>query len=146
MEHLVNKIKTFSVQIFFSIYFFLHLHIYCRKCNAEFNELIKTLVDRARFFSKIFLTLFGYCLKCSWFRAKNIDQYCTSYRFKKKNPKKIDFFLLKKGKHIVYLKKQKKWYVITPFYSIFNMSSCRKPKIQNDLPKITQIKWICHFF
>jgi len=27
---------------------------------------------------------------------------------KKKNPKKIDFFLLKKGKHIVYLKKQKK--------------------------------------
>jgi len=31
------------------------------------------------------------------------------------------------------------------FYSIFNMSSCRKPEIQNDLPKLTQIKWICYF-
>jgi len=28
----------------------------------------------------------------------------------------------------------------TTFYSIFNMSSCRKPEIQNDLPKITKIK------
>ena len=28
----------------------------------------------------------------------------------------------------------------TTFYSIFNMSSCRKPKIQKDLPKITKIK------
>jgi len=27
----------------------------------------------------------------------------------------------------------------TTFYSIFKMSSCRKPKIQNILPKITNI-------
>jgi len=26
------------------------------------------------------------------------------------------------------------------------MSLCRKPEIQNDLPKITKIKWICYFF
>jgi len=26
------------------------------------------------------------------------------------------------------------------------MSSCRKPEIQNDLPKLTNIKWICYFF
>ena len=26
------------------------------------------------------------------------------------------------------------------FYFIFNMNSCRKLKIQNDLPKITKIK------
>ena len=26
------------------------------------------------------------------------------------------------------------------FCSIFNMSSCRKPELQNDLPKITKIK------
>ena len=26
----------------------------------------------------------------------------------------------------------------TTFYSIFNMSLCRKPEIQNDLPKITK--------
>ena len=26
------------------------------------------------------------------------------------------------------------------------MSSCRKPEIQNDLPKITKIKWICYYF
>jgi len=31
----------------------------------------------------------------------------------------------------------------TTFYSISNMSSCRKPEVQNDLPKITTIKWIC---
>jgi len=30
----------------------------------------------------------------------------------------------------------------TTFYSIFKISSCRKPEIQNDLPKITKIKWI----
>ena len=31
------------------------------------------------------------------------------------------------------------------FYSIFNMSSCRKPEIQDDLPKITQnqVNLIC---
>ena len=29
------------------------------------------------------------------------------------------------------------------FYSIFKMSSCQKPEIQNELPKITKIKWIC---
>ena len=28
----------------------------------------------------------------------------------------------------------------TTFYSVFNMSSCRKLEIQNDLPQITQIK------
>ena len=26
------------------------------------------------------------------------------------------------------------------------MSSCRKPEIQNDLPKITKVKLICYFF
>jgi len=31
----------------------------------------------------------------------------------------------------------------TSFYSIFDMSSCRKPKIQNVLPKISKITWIC---
>jgi len=31
----------------------------------------------------------------------------------------------------------------TTLYSIFNMSSCRKPAIQNDLHKLTKIKWIC---
>ena len=28
----------------------------------------------------------------------------------------------------------------TTLYSIFDMSSCRKPEIQNDLPKITKVK------
>ena len=31
----------------------------------------------------------------------------------------------------------------TTFYSIFNMSSCRKPEIQNDLPKVSKIKRNC---
>ena len=34
----------------------------------------------------------------------------------------------------------------TSFYSIFDMSSCRKPEIQNDLPKLIKIKWICDCF
>ena len=49
--------------------------------------------------------------------------------------------LLIKGVHMYYYesKKAKKKRIChhTPFYSIFNMSSCRKPEIQNDLPKIT---------
>ena len=98
------------------------------------------------FFRKYFWLYLDIVLSVHDFEPKILINIVHRTDLKKKNPKKIDFFLLKKGKHIVYLKKQKKWYVITPFYSIFNMSSCRKPKIQNDLPKITQIKWICHFF
>ena len=40
----------------------------------------------------------------------------------------------RKGKHIVNLKKQKVYVNRTNFNSIHNMSSYRKPKIQNDLP------------
>ena len=49
---------------------------------------------------------------------------------------------MKKGILIVYLKTISKGKChLTTFYSIlFNMSSCRKPEIQNDLSKITQIK------
>jgi len=54
--------------ILFSIEFF-YIYIDCRKSNAEFNQLIKTVVHRARIFEKwcwthqplpIILTLFGY--------------------------------------------------------------------------------------
>ena len=44
------------------------------------------------------------------------------------------------------LKKAKTLYVTVLLYFIFDMSSCRKPEIQNDLPKITKIKWICYIF
>ena len=48
-------------------------------------------------------------------------------------------FLMKKGKHI--LNPKKALCYRTTFYSIFNMSIyCRKPEIQNYLPKITNIK------
>ena len=50
---------------------------------------------------------------------------------------------MKKGIHNVYLKKQKSKCYSTTFYSIFNMSLCRKLEIQNGLPKITKINWIC---
>jgi len=43
---------------------------------------------------------------------------------------------MKKGVHIMNQKEQNKVYVtVLFFYSIFNTSSCRKPEIQNDLPK-----------
>ena len=47
---------------------------------------------------------------------------------------------MKKGLQIVNLKKQKSICHRTTVHSIFNMSSCIKPEIQNDLPKITKIK------
>ena len=43
--------------------------------------------------------------------------------------------------HIVNLKKQNNFLII-----YITMRSYRKPEIQNDLPKITQIKWICYSF
>ena len=56
------------------------------------------------------------------------------------------FFFLWRKVYILFIKKAKKSTCHrTTFYSIFNMSSCRKLEIQNDLPKITQIKWICFF-
>jgi len=51
--------------------------------------------------------------------------------------RKLISFLMKKGIHICCLsKKQKRKWHRTTFYSILNMSSCRKAEIQNDLPKI----------
>jgi len=39
----------------------------------------------------------------------------------------FDFFLMKKAIHIMNKRKQNKY---PSFYSMFNMSSCRKPEIQ----------------
>ena len=51
-----------------------------------------------------------------------------------------NFFIIimKKGIHII-KKQNKSIFHLTTFYSVFNMSSCRKPEIQTDLPKITKI-------
>ena len=66
---------------------------------------------------------------------------------KKMFNKKLIFSLERQvDMHIVYLKKYKSICHHTTFYSIFNTSSCRKPEIQNDLPKITQNKWIWSIF
>ena len=47
---------------------------------------------------------------------------------------------MKKGINSVNLKKAKiSTCHRTTFYYIFNRLSCRKPEIQNDLPKITKI-------
>ena len=59
---------------------------------------------------------------------------------------KVDFFSYEKRYTYYESKKALYIYLSTTFYSLFNMSSCRKPEIQNDLPKITKIKWICYFF
>ena len=51
---------------------------------------------------------------------------------------------MNKGIHIMNNKKGKTKSIChrTTFYSIFNMSSFRKPEIQNGLPKIIKIKGI----
>jgi len=52
---------------------------------------------------------------------------------------------MRKGKHIINPKKQTKVNVTVPLYSIFDMSSCRKPEIQTDLPRIIKIKCYVNF-
>jgi len=45
MSEIINKdvcLKTFSAVFFFLIDFF-YIYVYCRKFNAEFNKLIKTV-------------------------------------------------------------------------------------------------------
>jgi len=46
---------------------------------------------------------------------------------------------MKRGIHIVNLKGKTKY--ISQYYFLFNMTSCRKPEIQNDLTKITWCSW-----
>ena len=53
---------------------------------------------------------------------------------------------MKKGIHIVNLKSKMKICHLTTFYSIFIMCSCRKPEIQQDLPKLTKNQMNLPFF
>jgi len=53
---------------------------------------------------------------------------------------------MKKGLHIMTPKAYTSICHRTTFYSKFNMSSRRKPEIQNELPKITKIKGNFDFF
>ena len=46
---------------------------------------------------------------------------------------------------MVNLKSINSIYHRTNFNSIIDIRSYRKPEIQNDLPKITKVKWICFF-
>ena len=59
---------------------------------------------------------------------------------KKKFRQKVDFFLMKKGIHVIIQKSKNKYVTVLLFYSIFKIF---KPEIQNGLPKITKIKRIC---
>ena len=45
------KDKRFSA-VFYFRYIFFYTYIYCKKVNAESNQLIKTVDHRARFFSE----------------------------------------------------------------------------------------------
>ena len=77
------------------------------------------------------------CAKQENNRAKrNIEQMCTFYKLKNCSIVSWLWILKNKNKSICHR---------TTFYSIFNMCSCRKPEIQNDLPNITKLKWICYF-
>jgi len=54
----------------------------------------------------------------------------VSYKLKEMFDSQFDFFLMKKGIHIMNKKKSKESiYHCTTFYSIFNMSSSGKPNI-----------------
>ena len=85
--------------------------------------------------------------KCSWCRANTIDQRCTSYNFKKKHYSIESWFISYEERYTYYKSKKAITSIChrTTFYSIFNMSSYRTPEIQNDLPEVTQIKWMCYF-
>ena len=77
--------------------------------HKKFTQMCKTIVDEKN--------------KCSWFRAENIDQRCTSYtNFEKKTVRKISHEEGYIYIYIVNLKKQKKsichWLLFIP-YSIW---------------------------
>ena len=104
----------------------------CQQCWLYLDifilSLIKTLVWINRLsLHKIItqhvpnlLTISTVLLSCSWFRTNNIDQRCTSNTFWKKTCLiKVDFFLLKKGIHVVYLKKQKEVYVTVLLFILY---------------------------
>ena len=60
--------------------------------------------------------------KCSWFRAKTINQRCTSYNLKRKLfDRKLIFFLMKKGIHIMNPKKQNKVYVAVLLFILYSI-------------------------
>ena len=81
--------------------------------------------------------------KCSWFRAKHIDKRCTNLTNFEKVCLIESWFFSYEEKYTYCLSKIAETVLChrTTFYSIFNMSSCRKPEIHSDLPKITKIKW-----
>ena len=77
--------------------------------------------------------------KCSWFRAQKYWSMVYILQILKKTYSiESWFFFMKKGIHIVNLKSKMKICHLTTFYSIFIMCSCRKPELQQDLPKITK--------
>ena len=60
-----------------------------------------------------------------WFRAKNIDQRCTSYKLKKKCSIRVDIFLMKKGLHYYYeSKKAKKGYATILLFILYSVWVC----------------------
>ena len=72
--------------------------------------------------------------KCSWFRAKHNDQRCTSYKFWNKLFNRKLILFLWRMVYILWIQNSKiSIYHRTTFYSIFNMSSCRKAEIQIEL-------------
>ena len=147
--------------------------MYCRKFNAEFNKLIRTVRHRARFFQKMILNtstiaqkiwlyldififslikslscnktlkvlgLYVVCInrmslhnkftqKCSWFRAKNIDEKVYILQIKKNNGSIESWFFSYEDRYTYYESKKAKKSIChrTTFYSIFNMIQCKNP-------------------
>ena len=90
-----------------------------QRCTVTYRKLHTLLISSQTYWSKVHL--------------------CTSYTFwKKYSIESCCFFLWRKV--IVNLKKKKNGiFYRTIFYSILNISSCRKPDIHYDLLKITKI-------
>ena len=98
--YVAADLKTFSFfVVFFDFFififdFFLYIYIRCRKFNAEFNKLIKTIGHRARFFEKWCwthphdvvhcYTFWNNCsIESSYFFYEKRHTYCLSKQAKK---------------------------------------------------------------
>ena len=161
-------------EILFSHFFYIYL--YCRKCNAEFNKLIKAVAHRANFFSKNdkhvwlyfksfrrFKTLkilgLKVCSLIGYHCTQSSHKMCLTSWWNKESTvllSKCSWFRAKNIDKIYKIKKFENkmfdrkliFFLVKKGISKKSKKSktCRKPEIHNDFPKITKIKWICCLF
>ena len=145
---MIDRLKDVFYRFFLFSIDFCYIYIYCRKCNAEFNKLIKNSRSSCSFFRKLMLNT-QFWLYLDIFRFSLIKSLCwnTTVNYILQTLKKENcliersYFLVKKGIHIVHLKKKNVYVTVLLFilYSIWvHVSSPKYKMICLTSPKSSQ--------